>query len=57
MKIGDAVSINKTVLAGRIADTEYNKDTHTLRHLVEYDDEGVAQHRWFDESQLIAVAT
>jgi hypothetical protein len=57
MEIGDEVKVKKTDIQGPILDTEYNKSTKQLRHLVQWDDEEMSttHNRWFDESQLVEV--
>ncbi|MEW6314625.1 MAG: hypothetical protein AB1513_11400 [Pseudomonadota bacterium] len=55
-RFGDRVQIKGTLLPGKVADTQYNKEAEALEHLVEYvDAEGAAQQRWFLESQLVGV--
>jgi hypothetical protein len=58
MEIGDQVKVNKTFIQGPILDTEYNKSTKQLRHLVQWKDEatGDTHNRWFDESELTEVS-
>ena len=53
MKIGSQVKLVQPVIGGPIVDTEYDKDAHELRHLVEWTDaSGDVQQRWFLESEL-----
>jgi hypothetical protein len=58
MEIGDQVKVKKTDIQGPILDTEYNKSSKQLRHLVQWKDEtsGEIHTRWFDESQLTEVS-
>ena len=55
MKIGNEVRLVQPEILGVVVDTTYDKDTQTLRHLVEWGDAGAAQQRWFYEDQLEAV--
>lgn len=53
MEVGEIVKLIQPVIQGEIKDTEYNKDTKTLKHLVEYiGSDGETHTRWFDENQL-----
>lgn len=53
MEIGNTVKLKQPVIQGEIIDTEYNKDSKELHHLVSYNDaNGAQQQRWFSESDL-----
>lgn len=53
MEIGKTVRLVQPVVQGEIIDTEYDKDTKQLRHLLSWvDADGETQNRWFTESQL-----
>lgn len=53
MEEGNKVRQIAPVIEGTIVDTEYDKSTKALRHLVEYTDaEGDEHQRWFSESEL-----
>lgn len=52
MDIGDSVRLVQPVINGVIIDTEYDKSTKQLRHLVEYSADGEQHQRWFVESNL-----
>ena len=53
METGNVVRLIQPVIQGEIKDTEYNKDTQMLKHLVEYvGADGETHTRWFDENQL-----
>ena len=52
MKIGNSVRLVQPTIGGTIIDTEYDKSSHELRHLVEWEEDGVIHQRWFTESQL-----
>jgi len=50
---GDVVRLIQPVIQGEVIDTEYDRDSGGLRHLVRYADaEGSMQQRWFLETQL-----
>lgn len=53
MEIGNQVRLVQPVVAGEIVDTEYDKESKQLRHLVRWTDaQGDEQSRWFTEGQL-----
>lgn len=53
MEIGNTVKLVQPVVQGEITDTQYNKESKQLEHLVEWiDAAGDAHQRWFVESQL-----
>ena len=53
MEIGSPVRLIQPVVQGEIVDTEYDKGSKSLRHLVAWTDaDGNAQQRWFDAAQL-----
>jgi hypothetical protein len=50
---GARVRQKAPTIEGTVVDTEYDKGTKELRHLVEYDDaDGETQTRWFTASDL-----
>lgn len=56
MEIGNQVRLVQPVVAGEIVDTEYDKESKQLRHLVRWTDgQGDEQSRWFTEGQLEVV--
>lgn len=55
MEIGDNVRLVQPVITGVILDTEYDKSTKQLRHLIEYSTDNEQQQRWFVESDLEAL--
>lgn len=57
MKMNDSVRLIQPVITGVILDTEYDKSTEQLRHLVEYTTiDGEKNQRWFQESELEVLA-
>ena len=53
MEIGNQVKLIQPVIQGEIKDTEYNKDSKELQHLLEWQDSaGNLCSRWFKESEL-----
>lgn len=57
MKMGDNVRLIQPVVSGVIVDTEYDKSTEQLRHLVDYQAaDGEQNQRWFLESELEVLA-
>lgn len=52
MEIGSKVKQIIPVITGVIADTNYNKSTKSLDHLVEYAEGEATQARWFSEAEL-----
>lgn len=53
MEIGNQVRLVQPVVSGEIVDTEYDKESKQLRHLVRWTDgQGDERSRWFTEGQL-----
>lgn len=52
MEIGKTVRLVQPVIEGEIVDTEYNKDSRKLQHLVQWTNNGELTTRWFTEDQL-----
>lgn len=56
LEIGQTAKLIQPVIQGEIIDTQYNKDSKQIEHLIGWiDDEGESQQRWFLESQLALV--
>lgn len=53
MEIGQKAKLKQIVIQGAIVDTEYDKESKQLKHLLEYKDAtGETATRWFLESEL-----
>lgn len=52
MKTGNTVRVVQPVISGEIVDTQYNKSSNELEHLVSWSDDGGEHQRWFSEAQL-----
>jgi hypothetical protein len=52
-KIGETVRLIQPVIQGKVIDTEYNKSTESVHHLVSFKNaDGEDASRWFDPKEL-----
>lgn len=55
LELGQQVKLVQPVIQGEIVDIQYVKENRSLEMLVEFQEDGETQQRWFTEAQLEAV--
>ena len=55
IEVGKTARLIQPVVQGEILDTQYNKESKELEHLLSWEEDGEHQQRWFSEKHLEAV--
>jgi len=55
IEVGQTARLIQPVVQGEILDTQYNKESKELEHLLAWNEDGEPQQRWFSEKHLEAV--
>ncbi len=55
IEVGKTARLIQPVVQGEILDTQYNKETKELEHLLAWEENGEPQKRWFSGKLLEAV--
>lgn len=56
LEIGKIARLKTPVIQGEIVDTQYNRDSRSLEHKIQWTDvAGENQERWFGEAELEVV--